>query len=162
MNTVVQQKKPFTLYLLAAVLILQSVTALVCGAAMMADPSGVSMQLPGAVLERAPFTNFFVPGIFLFTCLGILPLFAVYELLAKSDTRLFRHSNLYHDYRFGWMLSLFCGFGTLIWITVQQFFTQWFHPLQTVYLAVGMAILIITLLPPTMDYCRVPRRVSAA
>ena len=155
MSTLVSRRKPFVIYALTAILLFQSVTALVCGAAMMWDPTGASMQLPSYVLAQAPFDNFFIPGFFLFTCLGLLPLVAVYELMVKQDARIFEKINFYRDYRFGWMLALFCGFGTLIWIAAQQYFTEFFHPLQTVYSAVGMLILIFTLMPATMDYCRV-------
>lgn len=147
-------RKPPVLYLLVLVLLLQSITALICGAAMIYDPSGAPMMLPVEVLKHAPFSNFFIPGLFLFSFLGILPLLAVYELLSRRDFRLLRRLNFYHDYRVGWMLSLCSGFATLIWITVQLQFTQTFHFLQTVYAIVGMLILVLSLLPPTMRYCR--------
>lgn len=149
--------KPVSVYLLAVVLTLQSFTALVCGAAMMWDPSGVSMQLPSVVLETAPFKNFFIPGMFLFTCLGLLPLVASFALLNKNSTRFLNRFNIYTDYRVGWMLSLFSGFGNIIWITAQLFFTETYFFLQTVYEVVGLLILILSLWPSTMNYCQTTR-----
>jgi len=122
---------------------------------MMWEPSGVSMNLAPQLLDSSPFRSFFLPGFFLFTCLGALPLLAVYELLSSRGIRIFRRINFYDNYKPGWMLSLFCGFGTLIWITAQLYFTKTFHFLQTVYATVGLLILVMSLLPATMKYCNV-------
>jgi hypothetical protein len=147
-------RKPFMLYVLIALQMLEGLTALVCGAALMYAPSGKPMMLPREVLNTSPFNNFFIPGFFLFTCLGVLPMLAAYGLMTRRDPQYLKMMNIYREYRVGWMLSLFCGFGTLIWISAQLYFTRTFHPLQTIYSAVGMAILVITLLPGTMKYCR--------
>jgi hypothetical protein len=149
-----KRKKPFSIYLLSIVLVFLSISALICGAAMMYDPSGKGMQLSLDVLKSSPFNNFFIPGFFLFTCLGVLPLVALYALVTTKQPGSFATLNIYSGYRVGWMLSLFSGFGTLIWITTQQHFTQTFHWLQTFYMAVGMLVLILSLLPSTMNYCR--------
>lgn len=150
-----QPKRPAAVYLLIVVLLLQSITALICGALMVLDPSGTSLQLPIVVLKGAPFSTFLIPGIFLFSCLGLLPLLAIYALLSKRGNDPFRAVNFYPEFRSGFMLSLFCGFATVIWITVQLHFTQTYHWLQTVYDSVGLVILILALLPATMRYCRI-------
>lgn len=152
----VSGRRPWSIYLLASLLGLQSFTALICGAAMICDPSGASMQLPQAVLAHAAFNNFLIPGIFLFSCLGLLPIWAIVQLLKGQPSVISRRWNIYRNYSAGWMLSLFCGFATLIWITAQLYVTQTYHILQTVYSTVGMLLLIIALLPATMRYCRLP------
>jgi hypothetical protein len=44
------------------------------GAAMLADPSGVSMGLLPDLLDSLPLTNFILPGLFLVIVMGILPI----------------------------------------------------------------------------------------
>ena len=149
--------RPVAVYLLCVILVLQALTALPSGALLMFDPSGAAMQFPSDVLEKLPFRSYFTPGLLLFTCLGALPLFAVYQLLAKTDTRLFQSVNIYTDYRFGWMLALFSGFATLIWITTQLYMVEIYHWLQTFYAVIGLIVLALALLPATMRYCRVAR-----
>src|SRR5688572_16471315 len=97
-------KRPAVLYVLILVLLLQSITALLCGALMVIDPSGASMQLPIVVLENAPFSDFLIPGIFLFSCLGVLPLLAIYALLSKRKKDPFKAVDLYPEFRSGFML----------------------------------------------------------
>lgn len=52
------RKKPFALYVLVIILTLQSISALICGAAMMWEPGGAPMQLSLALLKQTPFNNF--------------------------------------------------------------------------------------------------------
>ena len=50
------------------------VGAVPCGLMMIFDPSGQSMMLNTGMLVNSPFSNFFIPGIFLLSINGILSL----------------------------------------------------------------------------------------
>lgn len=115
------------------------------------------MGLPLTVLEGAPFQDFLIPGLFLFTCLGVLPIIALFSFFTQQSRDPFTALNMYPGFRTGWMLSLICGFGTLIWITAQLYFIQTYHILQTVFALAGLLILILTLWPAMVQYCMAPR-----
>ena len=51
-----------------------SVSALGGGAALMLGPRGEILRPPMSLLERSPFDSYFLPGLVLFTVLGIGPI----------------------------------------------------------------------------------------
>lgn len=148
-------RRPISLHLLIALLIFLSLGALICGAMIMIAPDGSLIGLSMEIAQHMPFPDFFIPGLCLFLFLGVLPLIAAITLMPQHTPTWIEKLNIYRDYCAGWMLALFSGFGTLIWITVQHQMTQTFHVLQTIYAAVGLLILVMALWPATMRCCRI-------
>jgi hypothetical protein len=64
---------------------------------------------------------------------------------------LFHSLNCFPEKRWGWIYAIFSGIGANIWIIVQQLITGYFF-LQPVIAAVGMLIIIISLLPRVQKY----------
>lgn len=147
--------RPVSVYLLILVLLLLSIGALICGAMIMIKPNGSLIGLSMDIAQHMPFANFFIPGLCLFLFLGVLPLITAITLMPQHPPNWIEKINIYDEYRAGWMLALFSGFGTLIWITVQHQMTQVFHVLQTIYAVIGLLILILALWPASMRWCRI-------
>lgn len=63
--------------LILVLLALESISAIAGGAMLMLDPSGGRIGLPLAFLKGTPFAHYFIPGLFLFLCNGVLGLITV-------------------------------------------------------------------------------------
>jgi hypothetical protein len=87
-----------------------AVSAMPSGLMLMWAPDGHLIQLPLAVLTNAPFTDFFWPGVLLFTVLGMghaVGLVLTWQRAPLSDGA-----------------ALVLGSGTVIWIVVQVIMTE--------------------------------------
>ena len=54
------------------------------GAALVMAPDGHLLQMPKSTLANSPFSDFLVPGLILFTFVGLLPLAAAFLTLRHS------------------------------------------------------------------------------
>lgn len=68
------------LRILIAGLVFQGLSGLYGGGALVRDPTGVLLQMPPSLLEGSPFVTYCIPGLILFTVLGIGPLIVAVEL----------------------------------------------------------------------------------
>lgn len=139
-------KRPIELFLLCLMLFVLSVNGLVAGVLMLISPDGALLQMDPTFLNGSPFSNYLIPGILLFTCIGVLPLLSLIGLIFKPKWRWADSLNVYSDRSWGWTFSLYSGLGTMIWIIVQQFTTRFFI-LQPVILCLALAIVVLTILP---------------
>ncbi len=116
-------------YGLLAATLAQGVSGVIGGAGLMADRSGEWLRLPIAWLEGTPFVDYFVPGVVLFSVLGVLPLAVAWGLWKRR---------LWAGYG-----SLFVGAALGIWIVVeiQMIGYQPAPPLQAIY---GLLAVLIT------------------
>jgi hypothetical protein len=115
-------------------LVLQGVGAVGGGSALMLGPQGQIIPLPVSQLAGSPFDSYFVPGLVLFTVLGIGPL--AVALLAWR-----RHA-------LSPVLTMLVGVALLIWIGVQVATIGYSTdpmPLQAVYLGLGVILLLMGL-----------------
>lgn len=83
-----------------------SLGALAGGALLIAGPDGHLLGMTAAVLEHSPFTTFLVPGIVLFTVLGVAPLVAAWLSLRRVPGA-------------AWA-AMAIGVATIGWITVEM------------------------------------------
>lgn len=90
---------------LLALVAFQGVSGLVGGAALVADPSGSVLEIPLAWLRGSPFDDYLVPGLVLFSVLGLVPLAVAYGLWIERAWA-----------RAG---SLFVGIALGIWLAVE-------------------------------------------
>lgn len=67
-------------------------------------------------------------------------------LIFKTKSGFLNSVNIYPDKHWAWTYSLYTGFSTIIWITIQLIMTQYFW-LQPVILFLGTGILMCTLVP---------------
>ncbi len=128
-------KRPATLHALIAVLAFQGVSGVAGGLGLVADPSGRSLGIPLEWLAGSLFGSYLIPGLVLFTVLGIGPLLVVYGLWTRRSWS-----------RSG---SLMVGAALLAWLGVEIAVIgyQPRPPLQLIYGVVGVAIVALAMLP---------------
>lgn len=139
-------KRPPESYLLYLLLGFLSLNAVGGGIALMLAPDGSLLQIRIEWLELSPFTDFFVPGLILFCINGLLPFATLYGLIVRPDWRFAEQCNIYSQKHWSWTFSLYCGIISVLWIAFQQMMTRYFI-LQPIIIAIGMLIVITTLLP---------------
>jgi hypothetical protein len=81
---------------------------------------------------------------------GLFPLVALYGLITKNQTW-FGWLNIYSNKYWGWTFSVYSGIITNIWIIVQQLLAEYFI-LQTIIAAVGLLIVVLSLMPRVQKY----------
>jgi hypothetical protein len=118
------------------------------GGALIVSPSGkLQGGLPLSILARSPFQNFLIPGIILFTVLGLFPSLVVVALLKKPNSRLAERFNFFKDMYWAWSFSIYVAFALIIWIQVETIFVQGAGWLQTFYMLYSIPIILVALLP---------------
>lgn len=122
------ESRPGRDLLAAGLEVILAIGALGGGMALMLGPRGEVIPLQVSALAGSPFDSYFIPGLILFTVLGVAPL--VVALLAWSGSR--------------WspLATLGVGVALLIWIVVEISMVGYTNspPLQVIYLALGTVI----------------------
>ena len=118
--------------ILIACTLFQAISGLGGGVFLIADPTGETLSLPLCFLGNSPFPDYLVPGIILFTVLGLYPLIV--------------SAGLWKRKYWSWLGSLLLGVALLIWIIVEIIIIgyQSNPPLQLIYGILGVAILLMT------------------
>lgn len=135
-----KKKRPLTINLLLASLMFQGLSGLAGGFGLMMDPSGNSVGLPGEWLQGSPFSTYFIPGLILFTILGIGPVIVFFWVRKQHNL--------------AWYGSMFIGLALVIWIGVEILIVG-YHPtppLQLIYGLLGLIIIILALPASTRQY----------
>ena len=103
------------------------------GAALMLGPRGEIIPLPVSALAGTPFGTYLVPGLILFTVLGVGPLGAA--------------ALAWRRHPIAPLITLGVGLALLIWIAVQIALIGYSSdpPLQAVYLVLGFVIALVGL-----------------
>jgi len=146
------RKRPpavLVLYILQAFLGLGAIGG---GIALILDPSGEMMGMPLSMLDRAPFSNFLLPGILLLVVFGLLPLVVLYGLSKRPEWKWVYKLTPFKELHSSWSLSLYIGFGQIIWIMIETYMANGVGFIQVFYMSLGMAIQIVTLLPGVQRY----------
>jgi peptidoglycan/LPS O-acetylase OafA/YrhL len=117
---------------LTATILLQGISGVAGGYALMADPSGALIGLPLVWLEPTPFSDYFVPGTILLTVLGVCPLVVGWGLCRRRS--------------WAWCGSLLVGASLAIWILVEIIMIgyQPDPPLQAFYGLLSLVILALS------------------
>ncbi|MCX6210878.1 MAG: hypothetical protein NTZ59_15570 [Bacteroidetes bacterium] len=117
------------------------------GLVLIISPSGKLFGMPLSLLDNSPFNSFLLPGIILFTVLGIIPVILIVALLKKPVSKLAELFNFYKDMHWSWTFSIYTSFALIIWIQVEMFFLNTVHWLHTFYMFYAIAIIFVALLP---------------
>lgn len=134
------RRRPPPLYALLGLNLFQGLSGLGGGFGLMVDPTGTSMQMPLEWLEGSPFSTYFLPGLILFTVLGIGPLVVAFGVTGPRP--------------WAWFGSLLVGVAVLIWLGVEIAtvgFQAW-PPLQLIYALEGVGILLLAQVPSVRAY----------
>jgi hypothetical protein len=126
------RRQPAPVIALMAGLVVLGVGALGGGLQFVLDPTGESIGMSAQLLEGSPFTDYLIPGVILFTVLGVYPLVVCY--------------GLYTGRRWAWPAALSVGVALIVWIVVQGTIIGFGHWLQWLYLLFGFVLVLLTLL----------------
>ena len=108
----------------AALCFFSALSAIFGGAALVTSPDGSWIGLPLSVLQHAPFVDFFMPGLILFS-LGVLHLVAGVLALKLTRARA--------------LVPLAAGLGMVSWIFTEMAMLRSLHWSQVLYFLVGAA-----------------------
>lgn len=142
-------KNPFTFYVLCFLLFFLGINAIMGGLLLMLAPDGSLMGMTLDWLQNAPFKNYFIPGLLLFSVLGLFTLFTLVGLVFNVKLRYLNFLNIYSDRFWAWTYSLYIGLIAIIWITVQLIMTQYFW-IQPVIIFNGVLIIMCVMDPKIM------------
>lgn len=117
------------------------------GGVLAVSPSGQLMGMPLSMLAGSPFHSFLIPGLLLFTVLGVAPCLLVVALLKKPKSSLAERLNLLGDMHWAWTGSIYIAFALIIWIQLEMVFLNAVSWLHTVYIFWALLILLVALLP---------------
>jgi uncharacterized BrkB/YihY/UPF0761 family membrane protein len=125
-------------YALIVLLLLLGASGVAGGLALLADATGSAIDLPLAWLDGTPFEDYRAPGLILLVVLGLGPLAACVGVWTQRS--------------WGWIASLAVGVALLVWIMVQIALIgyQARPPLQALYAALGVAIVILSVAPSVL------------
>ena len=116
-----------------------AISAIIAGIHMMVIPAGSKtiMNLPTSMLKDSPFTDFFFPGLILFTVIGLGH--------AVSFVINIKHYKFYN------ISNSIMGFGLMIWIFVQVSLVGSGHWFQYLYFGLGTAEVSFAVLLQTLE-----------
>jgi hypothetical protein len=97
---------------------------------MIINPSGVDLGMTTEMLENSPFTNFFIPGIFLLGINGIGSLLGAMASFVR--------------YRYAGKVAVGLGIFLILWIIVQAYWLG-LHWLHIMYFILGIIELVLGL-----------------
>ncbi|MFB6147070.1 MAG: hypothetical protein ABEJ08_05225 [Halobacteriaceae archaeon] len=112
---------------------LLGVSGLAGGAQFVIAPSGRLVGLATTELSGSPFGDFLVPGLILFTVLGVFPLVTLYGLLRGR--------------RWAWPATLVVGVAFAVWVIVEGLVIGFGERLQYPHLAQAVVIVALALTP---------------
>jgi hypothetical protein len=123
-----RRMKIFFKILAGALLIFNGMSALYGGLNLVVYPNGNSLGLPLDWLEHSPFENYFIPGLILFTLIGLSSLFICVAILLDSKKYA--------------LLILIQGTILAAWIVVQIIMIRFESYLQLVYGLVALLLIV--------------------
>ncbi len=145
-------KRPISSYILIFLLLFQLLGAIPSGFSLVVDPSGKTLGLPLDLLEQSPFTDYRIPGLFLFIALGLFPGFIFWGLIARPGIKWTPKLNLEKEYHWSLSFSYYLGILLVLWINMQLLFGIAFHILHFMYSVLGVLIIIFSQWPSTKRY----------
>ena len=113
----------------AALLLFVGIAAIAGGLGVLLDPSGESLGVSVDLLINSPFKNFLIPGIVLFTIIGLT------NLLVSFLT--------FKQHLLSGGATIILGFIMIIWIVLQVYWIGWLTSLQPTFLIIGFAEIIL-------------------
>lgn len=130
--------RPLPVRLLMASLLFLGIGAIGGGGQFLLNPTGGIIGMSVDALAGSPFTDFWVPGLILFSVLGIYPLVVLYGLYTRRG--------------WAWSTALTVGIALVIWITVQGVIVGFGHWIQWLYFGLGFILILLSLLPSVRNH----------
>ncbi|WP_141501408.1 hypothetical protein [Paenibacillus luteus] len=124
-----------------------AVGALFGGSFLIIDPSGELMDMPLSLIEQSWFSNYFIPGLFLVTLFGVMPLIIAWGLYKQWAWSSAEKCNLFANMHWSWTFTVYSGIALILWITIQVLIIDRFIVIHFIYLALGIIIIAVAMLP---------------
>lgn len=118
-------------YIAMLLLLFNGISAVFGGYVLIDDPTGGGMQMPVELMKTGPFKDYLIPGIYLFSVLGVGSLVVLFMVIFHTR---------YHA-----QAVLLEGLATIAWIVTQMIVVQDIVMLQIVYLSVGAVLVLCSL-----------------
>lgn len=116
------------------------------GLSMLRDPSGASLGMD-VVLPQLPVPSFALPGVFLVTVMGLLPIVLAFGLVARPTWRWASALARWSGHHWAWTGSLALGLVLGTWLALQSWMIGFAWPIQFVTAGNAVAIVALALLP---------------
>jgi hypothetical protein len=116
------------------------------GVSMLLDPGGGSLGMD-VVLPQLPVSSFVLPGLFLLTVMGLLPIFLAYALVARPSWRWAEGIERASRHHPAWTGTLALGLVLGAWLALQAAMIGFAWPIQYVTAANAVAIVVLAVLP---------------
>ncbi len=117
------------------------------GSVLIISPDGSLFEIPLSLLENSPFTDFLIPGIILFSVLGLIPICIIFALIKNPKNELAEQINFFHDIHWVWTYTIYIAFALIIWIQVEMIFLHVVHWSHSLYMFIGLTIIFVASLP---------------
>ena len=133
--------------ILIGFLVFLGIGAIGGGGVFIISPSGKLMGMPLSMLNKSPFDSFLIPGIILFSVLGIAPTLLARSLYRKTASKLMERFNFFKDMHWTWTFSIYVAFALIIWLQIEMQMLSAVSWLHTFYMFLAVLIIFIALLP---------------
>lgn len=117
------------------------------GGALVVSPTGELLGMPLSLLEHSPFNNYLIPGIILFSILGMAPCLLIFALLKKPVSKSANRLNFFKDMHWAWSYSIYVAFALIIWLQAEMLFICAVHWIHAFYMFLAVVIIFVALLP---------------
>ena len=143
----VKQVRPVGVYGLIGVMLFMSFGALFGGYSLVRDPSGGLLGMSVEWLGHTGFSDYLIPGLILFSTLGVLPLVAVFLLWLRPEWSPMQGLERLFHIHWVWGVAFGIGLAQMLWIAYQVTTMGLLFWLQPTMFAVGLLIVAVCLLP---------------
>ena len=133
--------------ILIGLLVFLGIGAIGGGGVFIISPSGKLMRMSLSMLNKSPFDSFLIPGIILFSVLGIVPTLLARALYKKPTSKLAERFNFFKDMHWTWTFSIYVAFALIIWLQIEMQMLSAVSWLHTFYMFLAVLILFVALLP---------------
>jgi hypothetical protein len=99
---------------------------------MVIKPDGSGLGMSPEILQNTPFSNFLIPGLFLFVVNGLLNLLAAILSFIRN--------------KFGSYLGLVLGIMLVLWIIIQVWLISLESFMQPLFFLIGLGEIVISIL----------------
>ena len=137
--------RPRSLWLLIIVLVFLALGGLYGGMAMLIDPSGKSLDLD-AVIDDLPVFDYMLPGLFLLSVMGLLPLLLAFALVVRPKWPFLDRFFSWSGHYWAWTGCIILAGVISLWLTYEGLLIGMF-PITYFTAVLGLAILLLSIIP---------------
>jgi hypothetical protein len=150
-----RRRRPLSVIALVVGLVLLGLAGIVGGVGFLVDPTGGYWQLSTDMLIGLPVDDFILPGLFLLTMMGLVPLFIAYGLWRRPEWRRIRILGHWVPRPSSvWTGAVVISLILLMWLGLEflVFGDMAFIPIDIAMLILGIVMLGLAFVPSTRQY----------